>query len=75
MKSLFTTKETQTRRDLISLRISIARLAQIANVEHEELPVLNKPYEALWSLAANQPRGWHRLLILISDRVPLTKDN
>jgi len=60
-------------RDLISLRVSVARLAQAAGVETEDLPVLKKPYNVLHDMACNQSRGWHRLILRVMDVIdPIT---
>jgi hypothetical protein len=60
-------------RDLISLRVSIARLAQAAEVETDDLPVLRKPYNVLHDMACNQSRGWHRLILRVMDVIdPIT---
>lgn len=50
--------------ELISLRVSIARLAQSACVDNH-LGVTNKVYEELVELA-HQPKGWHGLLLEIA---------
>ena len=60
-------------RDLISLRVSVARLAQAAEVETEDLPVLKKPYNVLHDMACTHSRGWHRLVLRIMDVIdPIT---
>lgn len=65
--------ESGYQRELINLRIAVARLAQAAKVETEDLPVLRKPYDALYAMASNNVRGWHRLILRISDVVdPIT---
>jgi len=63
------TIDSQAQRDLVNLRVSLARLAQIANVETDELSVLGKPYEVLYKMACDNRRGWHRLIVRISDAI------
>jgi len=75
IKSHQISQHTQSayQRDLISLRVSVARLAQAAEVETEDLPVLKKPYNVLHDMACNQSRGWHRLILRVMDVIdPIT---
>lgn len=49
------------RRELTTLRISLARIAQALSVETDRLKVRGKPYEDLSMLAESNERGWNEL--------------
>lgn len=49
-------------KELLTLRVSVARLAQTLNVDNR-LGVTGKPYEELCALAMTQNRGWNGLLL------------
>lgn len=52
--------EDKDRKELESLRISLARIAQALGAG-EALPVKDTPYEQLAQLAGTQERGWNSL--------------
>jgi len=58
---------TQTEKDLIALRISVARIAQTLGVEHPGLPVLGKDYSALYFMARDNEYGWNTLASMVKD--------
>lgn len=61
---------TQLRKELTSLRVSIARLAQVLGVtECESMPIHDFAYENLWLLAATKERGWNYLLAECMEKV------
>ncbi len=49
------------RKELISLRVSLARVAQAMRVETDYLRVRGKSYEELILLAEFNERGWNHL--------------
>ena len=49
------------RKELTSLRVSVARIAQVLSVETERLKVRGKSYEELILLAEFNERGWNQL--------------
>jgi hypothetical protein len=49
------------RKELISLRVSVARIAQVLSVETDQLKVRGKAYEELILLAEFNERGWNSL--------------
>lgn len=49
------------RKELISLRVSLARVAQAMRVETDDLKVRGKSYEELILLAEFNERGWNHL--------------
>jgi len=60
---------TQMEKDLIALRISVARIAQTLGVEHPGLPVLGKGYSALYFMARDNEYGWNTLASMVKDVV------
>jgi hypothetical protein len=56
------------KKELIALRISIARIAQSLGVDNE-LKVTGKAYEQLVQLAQSQDRGWNSLACLANDAI------
>ena len=46
--------------DLVKLRVSVARMAQLLGVETEDKRVLGKSFEALAAMS-QEPRGWNTL--------------
>jgi hypothetical protein len=52
-----------SRKQLLSLRMAIARTAQSVDYEILELPVLDKSYEELLDMAENREHGWKTLLM------------
>lgn len=52
---------TDTQKELVSLRVSLARIAQRLGVETDDLRVRGKDYNELSILAVFQERGWNRL--------------
>jgi hypothetical protein len=55
------------REELFYLRISVARIAQAAGIETEDLPVLGKGTRAIARLAAQQQRGWNGLAAEVAE--------
>lgn len=49
------------REELITLRVSVARVAQALNINGRTLKVLGQNYHELRSLAAHNERGWNDL--------------
>ena len=58
---------TQIEKDLIALRISVARIAQVQGVEHPGLQVLGKDYSALYFMARDNEYGWNTLASMVKD--------
>ena len=54
--------------ELFALRISVSKVAQVVGVQSSDLPVLNKPFNELATLAS-QPRGWNTLCASIIERI------
>ena len=54
--------------ELVKLRVSMARLAQAAEVDNN-LRVTDKNYDDLIRLAQTQERGWNHLAELVYDRL------
>jgi hypothetical protein len=52
-----------SRKQLLSLRIAIARTAQSVDYETLDLPVLDRSYEELLDMAENHEHGWKTLLM------------
>lgn len=52
------TEELKMVKELISLRISVARIAQSMGMAGD---MQDMPYEKLWERAATQERGWNLL--------------
>lgn len=50
-----------SRKEVIALRVSIARLAQTLGVD-SELRVTGRSYHQLHGIAASEERGWNRLV-------------
>ena len=64
--------QSADRHDLIMLRISVARLAQVLHIQTEQLPVREVgSYDDLVTLA-NQDNGWNYLLSCCVQRVHAT---
>jgi hypothetical protein len=57
------------RRELITLRVSLARIAQQLRVETDELPVLGMEFSRLDQLAKTRENGWNLLCLKITDRL------
>lgn len=57
------------RRELISLRIAVARIAQQLRVETEQLPVLGMQFSRLDQLAKTHESGWNLLCLEITDKL------
>jgi hypothetical protein len=57
------------RRELIGLRIAVARIAQSIGVQTEQLPITGMGYHQLDQLASKQDRGWNQLCLFITDRI------
>ena len=55
--------------ELATLRVALARIAQVAGVETPQLQVLNKNYEDLCDLAETNERGWNYLAGCICDAI------
>ena len=53
---------------VIRLRIAIARIAQALGVQTEELPVIDKGFQALNDMAAGSDSGWHALAAVCTDK-------
>mgnify|MGYP001236180317 CR=1 FL=1 len=51
-------------KELVKLRISMARVAQVLKVEGGPFEVKDLAYEELHHLAQTQPRGWNALAAL-----------
>ena len=51
----------EDRKELLSLRVAVARIAQALRVETNQLKVRGKPYEELYLLAEFNERGWNYL--------------
>ena len=51
-------------KELVKLRISMARIAQVLKVEGGPFDVKDLAYEELYRLAQTQPRGWNALAAL-----------
>ena len=49
------------RKELVTLRVSVARIAQTLSVETDALKVRGKSYEELILLAEFNERGWNKL--------------
>ena len=60
---------TQIEKDLIALRISVARIAQAQGVEHPGLQVLGKGYSALYFMARDNEYGWNTLASMVKDTI------
>ena len=60
---------TQIEKDLIALRISVARIAQVQGVEHPGLQVLGKDYSALYFMARDNEYGWNTLASMVKDAI------
>ena len=56
-------KMTDDRKQLLMLRIAVARAAQAMQYETPQLPVLGKPYEELYDMADSEDFGWKSLLM------------
>lgn len=65
----YTDLESETMKALEILRLSVARVAQAAEIETAELPVLEGDVFAL----TKQPRGWNRLCAWLVDAVRVTQ--
>jgi hypothetical protein len=62
-------EELKLVKELVTLRISVARVAQaigIADID-SPFPIEGLAYEQLWELAHSQERGWNRLCELVAD--------
>lgn len=46
-------------KDLITLRVSVARIAQALGIAGDSMKEMN--YNELWALASTQERGWNAL--------------
>lgn len=57
------------RRDLIALRIAVARIAQSVGVQTDQLPIKDMGYHQLYTLASRQERGWNQLCLFITDHI------
>ena len=61
---------TDARKELEGLRVAMARVAQVAGVETEKCPVLDKGYSDLCKMA-EQDQGWNDLAAVICDKVAI----
>jgi hypothetical protein len=52
---------SEDRKELLSLRVAVARIAQALRVETDQLKVRGRPYEELYILAEFNERGWNYL--------------
>lgn len=55
-------------RDIHTLRVSLARVAQALRVETTDLPVLKKDYSDLCEMAENNDWGWNALAYACAER-------
>ncbi len=64
-----TTVINDDRKELIKLRVGIARLAQRLGIEHEIPGQPEGDFTSLCSAASGHSRGWHRLLACICGEI------
>jgi len=60
---------TQIEKDLIALRISVARIAQTVGVDTLALPVKDKGYAELHRLAKDTAAGWNYLAGMVHEKL------
>lgn len=62
-------QELELVKELVKLRIGVARAAQAIGIADcdSPFPVEDLAYEQLWDLAHSRDRGWNRLCELIAD--------
>ena len=62
-------QELELVKELVKLRIGVARAAQAIGIADIDSPFLVEglAYEQLWDLAHSRGRGWNRLCELIAD--------
>jgi hypothetical protein len=64
------------RKELETLRLSLARIAQMLGVQTISLPVLTRPdLASIEKLAREQDRGWNALAGAVSGRIELIASN
>jgi hypothetical protein len=66
--------ENDLRKELTSLRVSMARIAQVIGVD-TSLGVKDKNYSELHALAATQERGWNHLANMITVEIEQMQGN
>ena len=66
--------ESDVRKELTSLRVSVARIAQVIGVD-TGLQVKNKSYSELHELAVRADRGWNHLANMIVAEIEQMQGN
>lgn len=66
--------ENDLRKELTSLRVSMARIAQVIGVD-TGLQVKDKSYAELHELAVNAERGWNHLANMITVKIEQMQGN
>ncbi len=61
------------RRKLERLRLALARVAQVAGVETDALPVLNKGYDDLVRMTEEREYGWVVLAGVIAEAIEIER--
>lgn len=60
-------------KELVSLRVSLARVAQALSVETDDLKVRGRDYNELTILAVFQNRGWNSLAEACAEKARVTE--
>lgn len=69
-------KESEDRKELEKLRVSLARIAQALSVQSIILPVLvRKDFGAISKLARDQNRGWNALSACVLNKLKRMSEN
>jgi hypothetical protein len=55
--------------ELVKLRVSMARLGQVAGLNGDDLNIADKSYAELCEIALNNERGWNRLAFNIAEAI------
>lgn len=60
-------------KELTTLRVALARIAQVAEIETPQLQIIGKNYEQLCELAETNERGWNYLAGCICEEIKQLK--